>query len=107
MMSLLLAGPAGLNRVGIGRARKDVVLIDEGKPRNRVTRETHGFLTRDGVSPSEFRRIAREQISAYPSVRFVEDTAASVTGVDGDFQITTGQGTVFRGKSALCRREER
>ncbi|MCT1401061.1 NAD(P)/FAD-dependent oxidoreductase [Paenibacillus sp. p3-SID867] len=95
-------GPAGLNAaLVLGRARKDVVLIDEGKPRNRVTRETHGFLTRDGVSPSEFRRIAREQISAYPSVRFVEDTAASVTGVDGDFQITTGQGTVFRGKKLL------
>ena len=84
-------GPAGLNAaLVLGRARKDVVLIDEGKPRNRVTRETHGFLTRDGTSPSEFRRIAREQISAYPSVRFVEGTAAAAAGVDGDFRITTG-----------------
>ncbi|MBT2762074.1 NAD(P)/FAD-dependent oxidoreductase [Paenibacillus sp. ISL-20] len=95
-------GPAGLNAaLVLGRARKHVVLMDEGKPRNRVTRETHGFLTRDGISPSEFRRIAREQISVYPSVSFVEDTAASVTGVDGDFQITTGQGTVYRSKKLL------
>jgi thioredoxin reductase len=95
-------GPAGLNAaLVLGRARKHVVLMDEGKPRNRVTRETHGFLTRDGISPSEFRRIAREQISVYPSVSFVEDTAASVTGVDGDFQITTGQGAVYRSKKLL------
>lgn len=95
-------GPAGLNAaLVLGRARKDVVLIDEGKPRNMVTRETHGFLTRDGVSPSEFRRIAREQISAYPSVRFVEGTAAAVAGVDGDFRITTGEGTIYRSKKLL------
>lgn len=95
-------GPAGLNAaLVLGRARKDVVLIDEGKPRNKVTRETHGFLTRDGVSPSEFRRIAREQISAYPSVRFVEGTASAVSGVDGDFRITTGEGTIYRSKKLL------
>ncbi|WFB61245.1 NAD(P)/FAD-dependent oxidoreductase [Paenibacillus sp. BR1-192] len=95
-------GPAGLNAaLVLGRARKDVVLIDEGKPRNRVTRETHGFLTRDGTSPSEFRRIAREQITAYPSVRFVENTAAGVEGVDGDFRITTGEGTIYRSKKLL------
>ncbi|AYB44811.1 NAD(P)/FAD-dependent oxidoreductase [Paenibacillus lautus] len=95
-------GPAGLNAaLVLGRARKDVVLIDEGKPRNRVTRETHGFLTRDGTSPSEFRRMAREQISAYPSVRFVEGSAAAAAGVDGDFRITTGEGTIVRSKKLL------
>ncbi|MGG3281578.1 NAD(P)/FAD-dependent oxidoreductase [Paenibacillus solani] len=95
-------GPAGLSAaLVLGRARKDVVLIDEGKPRNKVTRETHGFLTRDGIGPAEFRSIAREQISAYPSVRFVQDTAVGVTGVDGDFQITTGDGTVYRSKKLL------
>lgn len=95
-------GPAGLSAaLVLGRARKNVVLIDEGKPRNKVTRETHGFLTRDGIGPAEFRSIAREQISAYPSVSFVEDTAAGVAGMDGDFQITTGAGTVYRSKKLL------
>lgn len=95
-------GPAGLSAaLVLGRARKNVVLIDEGKPRNKVTRETHGFLTRDGIGPAEFRSIARDQISAYPSVSFVDDTAAGVTGVDGDFQITTGTGTVYRSKKIL------
>lgn len=92
-------GPAGLNAaLVLGRARKSVVVIDEGRARNRVTRETHGFLTRDSISPSEFRRIAKEQISAYPSVNFAEDTALSITGTDGDFQITTVKGQTFQSK---------
>lgn len=85
----------------LGRARKSVVVIDEGRPRNRVTRETHGFLTRDGISPSEFRRVAKEQINAYPSVHFVEDAAVTITGTDGNFQIATGQGTTYRSKKLL------
>jgi len=95
-------GPAGLNAaLMLGRARKHVAVIDEGKPRNAVTRETHGFLTRDGVSPFEFRRIAKEELGAYPSVTIVEDTALSVAGEDGNFQIETAQGNLYASKKLL------
>lgn len=95
-------GPAGLNAaLVLGRARKSVVVIDEGRPRNRVTRESHGFVTRDGISPSEFRRIAVEQINAYRSVSFITDTAVSATGADGAFQITTVGGEAYRSKKLL------
>ncbi|MCY9665555.1 NAD(P)/FAD-dependent oxidoreductase [Paenibacillus alginolyticus] len=100
--AIIGGGPAGLNAaLVLGRARKNVVVIDEGRPRNGVTRQTHGFLTRDPISPSEFRRIAKEQISSYPSVNFVEDTALSITGTDGDFQITTARGETYRSKKLL------
>lgn len=95
-------GPAGLNAaLVLGRARKQVVVIDEGRPRNAVTRKAHGFLTRDGISPGEFRRIAKEEISAYPSVSFEADTAASIAGTNGHFQIATSQGKIFEGKKLL------
>jgi thioredoxin reductase len=101
-VGIIGGGPAGLSAaLVLGRARKSVVVIDEGQPRNRVTRETHGFLTRDGVTPSEFRRIAKEQINPYPSVQFVEEAAVSVSGTDGDFQITTSQGKGYRFKKLL------
>lgn len=101
-VGIIGGGPAGLNAaLVLGRARKSVVVIDEGRPRNRVTRESHGFLTRDGIDPSEFRRIAKEQIGAYPSVRFVADAAAAIKGTDGDFQITTAQGATYRSKKLL------
>jgi thioredoxin reductase len=101
-VGIIGGGPAGLNAaLVLGRARKSVAVIDEGRPRNRVTHESHGFLTRDGINPSEFRRIAKEQINAYPSVHFVEDTAVTITGTDGNFQITTAQGKSFRSKKLL------
>lgn len=92
-------GPAGLNAaLVLGRARKEVAVIDEGSPRNAVTQHAHGFLTRDGITPGEFRRIAQEEISAYPSVTFIQDKAVAAAGEDGDFQITTAQGAVYKGK---------
>ncbi|MGF9910751.1 NAD(P)/FAD-dependent oxidoreductase [Brevibacillus porteri] len=101
-VGIIGGGPAGMSAaLALGRARKSVVVIDEGRPRNLVTRQSHGFLTRDGITPSEFRHIAREQISAYPSVHFVEDTAVTITGHDGNFLITTAQGTTYQSKKLL------
>lgn len=101
-VTIIGGGPAGLNAaLVLGRARKKVAIIDEGRPRNAVTREVHGFLTRDGIIPSEFRRIAKEEISAYPTVSFVAGTAAAITGADGQFQIETEQGQTYASKKVL------
>lgn len=101
-VAIIGGGPAGLNAaLVLGRARKKVAVIDEGRPRNAVTRETHGFLTRDGISPGEFRRIAQEEIGAYPSVSIVAELAVSIAGTDGQFQIETAQGNTFASKKLL------
>jgi thioredoxin reductase len=95
-------GPAGLNAaLLLGRSRKSVLVIDEGKARNRVTHEAHGFLTRDGIEPAEFKRIAMEQIGQYPSVQFVSDAAVTASGTDGHFEIMTAQGTSWHAKKLL------
>lgn len=95
-------GPAGLNAaLVLGRARRNVAVIDAAQARNRVTQKAHNFLTREGISPGEFRRIAKEQISAFPSVQFVEDTATSIEGSDGSFQVTTAEGLVLQAKKIL------
>ncbi|PQP81265.1 pyridine nucleotide-disulfide oxidoreductase [Paenibacillus sp. PCH8] len=95
-------GPAGLNAaLVLGRARKNVVVIDDEKPRNWVTQETHGFLTRDGASPREFRKAAKDQIAAYPSVHFASDTVTAITGYDGDFRVTTALGASYHTKKIL------
>ncbi len=100
--AIIGGGPAGLSAaLVLGRARKNVIVIDEGRPRNRVTRESHGFLTRDGIAPAEFRRVAREQIEAYPTVRFLEEAATAATGVDGDFRVATASGEIVRAKKLL------
>ena len=101
-VAIIGGGPAGLSAaLVLGRARKSVIVIDEERPRNRVTQESHGFLTRDGIKPGEFRQIAREQISVYPSVHFENDSAVAITGVDGAFMITTAKGSAFGAKKLL------
>lgn len=101
-VAIIGGGPAGLNAaLVLGRARKQVVLIDAGQPRNRVTKESHGFLTRDGVSPGEFRRLAEEEVSRYPSVRIVREAAEEVSGGDGHFQVKTSLGGVYQCKKLL------
>lgn len=101
-VTIIGGGPAGLNAaLVLGRARKNVMIIDEGRPRNTVTREVHGFLTRDGTTPREFRRIAKEEIRSYPSVSFVADTVVAITGTDGQFLIETAQGQTFASKKVL------
>lgn len=62
-------GPAGLSAaLMLGRCRRHVCLVDEGRPRNQRSRGVHGFLTRDGTPPAELRAIARTQLEPYEVV---------------------------------------
>ena len=75
---VLGGGPAGLSAaLNLGRSRTRVVVVDAGRPRNAATLRSHGFLTRDGVSPLELRKLARAELAAYPEVRVLDRTSAS------------------------------
>jgi thioredoxin reductase len=62
----------------------------------------HNFVTRDGATPSEFRRIAREQLADYPNVIAEDVRVGSITGVKGAFQMVTETGTVETRRILLC-----
>src|SRR5207244_3662978 len=69
-------GPAGLNAaLVLGRSRRRVLVCDDGHPRNAASHGMHGFMTRDGIEPSELLRLAREECGRYG----VEFLHASVT----------------------------
>lgn len=73
------AGPAGLSAsLVLGRARREIAVLDDGTNRNRVTQETHGFITRDGIKPQEFKDIGLDELKKYPSVSIFNTTVTEI-----------------------------
>ncbi len=91
--AIIGGGPAGLNAaLVLGRARRSVALIDNNRPRNAVTHASHGFITRDGVTPAEFRRVAYEEVLRYPSVHHLQTEVVSITKNESGFEVLDSSG---------------
>jgi len=82
------AGPAGLSAaLVLGRCRRRVLICDAGQPRNAASHGLHLFLTRDGIKPDEFLKIAREQLEPYATVEFREGLVTQASRLDDGFEI--------------------
>src|SRR6056297_3654506 len=89
-------GPAGLNAtLELGRARRNVLLIDSNHARNKITNESHGFITRDGVKPEEFRELAHQEFTKYKTIETLEDKVVEVIKEDKGFKIKTKKGKEY------------
>ncbi len=100
--AIIGGGPAGLNAaLVLGRSRRNVLLFDNNKPRNAVTQESHGFITRDGVKPGEFRELAHKDIRKYPSVIFWRAKVTAVHNQAKFFELQTEQGEIFQVKKLI------
>jgi thioredoxin reductase len=94
-------GPAGLSAaLVLGRCRRRVLLCDAGRPRNAASRSLHGFLTRDGVPPLEFRRIARGQLAPY-AVEIVRAEVQSARRTRSGFAVSLAGGRVVATRMLL------
>ena len=95
-------GPAGLSAaLYAGRARLRVVVVDRGAPRHAVSPAVHNFLTREGTSPAELRRIAWEQLAAFPGVSKVHASVASLRREGDQWVADCGEAGQVRGRAAL------
>lgn len=95
---------AGLSAALIlGRARRKVILIDAGEPRNAPAGRAYGFSTRDATPPAELRRLGREELRPY-DVALVEARAEHVTGHDLDFTPTLNTDTQDSGQRVRARK---
>ena len=81
-------GPAGLNgALVLARARRSVLVIDAGEPRNALAEGVHGFLTRDGIAPAELTALGRDEVRLYGG-RIVDGRATGATKTDDGFTVT-------------------
>src|SRR3954451_23355062 len=59
-------GAAGLSAaLVLSRARRKVLVVDAGSPRNAPASHMHGFLSRDGLPPRELLALGRREVTAY------------------------------------------
>jgi thioredoxin reductase len=90
---------AGLSAaMQLARARRRVLVVDAGRPRNRFAHASHGFLGQDGRTPSAILETARAQVLAYPTAEFRQDEATRAETCDGGFQVALASGATARAR---------
>src|SRR4051795_8797786 len=78
-VAIVGGGPAGLTAaLVLGRARRRVIVIDAGAPRNAPAAHMQGFLSRDGTPPAELLQAGRAEVRRY-GVEIVEDRVLDAT----------------------------
>jgi thioredoxin reductase len=65
-VAVIGGGAAGLSAaLVLSRARRKVLVVDAGEPRNAPATHLHGYLSRDGVPPSELLASGRHEVKSY------------------------------------------
>ncbi|MBD8540434.1 NAD(P)/FAD-dependent oxidoreductase [Frigoribacterium sp. CFBP 8751] len=96
-VAVIGGGPAGLSAaLNLVRARRRVLLIDSNRPRNSATLLSHGYLTRDGISPLELRKLGRDEFLGYEGAEHRQTIATNVVPVPGGFDLSCE----FRGQQS-------
>lgn len=81
-VAIIGGGAAGLSAaLVLTRARRRVVVIDAGEPRNAPAAHMQGFLSRDGMPPTELLEVGRQEVTSYGG-RLVRGTVTSIRRCD-------------------------
>src|SRR3954454_4170832 len=88
-VAVIGGGAAGLSAaLVLGRARRRVIVIDAGNPRNAPAAHMQGFISRDGMPPADLLAAARTEVLGYG----VEIAADEVVQVSPDFVLALASG---------------
>jgi thioredoxin reductase len=95
-------GAAGLGgALALGRARRSVLVVDSGAPRNAPADGVHVYLGREGTPPDELLAIGREEVRGYGGA-FRECAVVGAEAItDGGFRVSLKDGGVVRARRLL------
>jgi thioredoxin reductase len=94
-------GAAGLSgALTLARARRSVLVLDAGQPRNAPATGVHGLLSRDGLAPTELLTLGAEEVTRYGGT--VRRAVARSARRDGPgFVVGTDNGPEFTARRLL------
>jgi thioredoxin reductase len=94
-----LSGLAGA--LNLARARRSVLVVDSGHPRNAPAAHAHGYLTRDGAPPLELLSMGRAEIQGYGG-EIIDGTVCSLTRLpERGFRVSLADGTSREARRVL------
>jgi thioredoxin reductase len=85
----------------LGRARRRVLVLDAGRPRNRFAAHAHGVLAQDGRPGADILATAAQQLQAYSTVSLQQATVSSAEPGGAGFRVQTEAGARFEGRRLL------
>ncbi|MGW0748803.1 NAD(P)/FAD-dependent oxidoreductase [Streptomyces sp. NPDC002587] len=95
-------GAAGLaGALTLARARRSVLVIDSGSPRNAPAAHVHGYLGHDGARPAELSATGRAEVTGYGGRIRPGTVVAADRLPDGGFLVRCADGSTVRARRLL------
>ncbi|MFG3441306.1 NAD(P)/FAD-dependent oxidoreductase [Nonomuraea sp. NPDC047897] len=95
-------GAAGLSgALTLSRARRSVLVVDSGSPRNAPADGVHAYLGHEGTPPEKLLAVGRAEVAGYGG-EFVTGEVVSAERLDGGgFRVVLGDGSAVRADRLL------
>ncbi|MET9591674.1 NAD(P)/FAD-dependent oxidoreductase [Streptomyces sp. NPDC006516] len=94
-------GAAGLSgALALSRARRSVLVIDGGRPRNAPASHVHNYLGREGTPPSELLSVGRAEAAAY-GAEIVQGEVVEAEKLSDGFRVVREDGSAVEARRLL------
>nr|QLJ99097.1 NAD(P)/FAD-dependent oxidoreductase [Micromonospora carbonacea] len=94
-------GAAGLSgALALARARRSVLVVDDGQPRNAPAGHVHNYLTREGTPPAELMVAGRDEVTRYGG-EIIAGRAEAASREGTGFVVTLDGGREVRARRLL------
>ncbi|WP_426247450.1 NAD(P)/FAD-dependent oxidoreductase [Nocardioides sp. LHG3406-4] len=95
-------GAAGLaGATTLARARRSVLVIDSGRPRNAPAAGVHNYLAREGMAPLELLATGRDELASYGGSVRVATVRDAAGDAESGFTVRLEDGATLRARRLL------
>jgi thioredoxin reductase/SAM-dependent methyltransferase len=95
-------GAAGLSgALALSRARRSVLVVDAGEPRNAPAGHVHNYLAREGTPPAELVAAGRDEVASYGGQFVAGRVQAAAKHGDDGFLVTLEDGRTVQARRLL------